>query len=60
MRKEKVVVKLAVSPVAASQSGTGFVYVARPTLYVLLWSRLFRVSSRVSAVVSASPVQFIS
>jgi len=38
IRKEKVVVKLAVSLVAPSHSGTGFVYLARPTLNSVLWS----------------------
>jgi hypothetical protein len=36
------------------------VYVARPVLFVLFWSRLFRVSSSVSGVRYASPVRFIS
>lgn len=57
IRKSKVVLKLAISPVAASQSGTGCAYVPRP-----VWSRLFSVSSRVPEVRLrfASPVQFIN
>jgi hypothetical protein len=60
MLKEKVVVKLAISPLALSHSGTVCTYCARPTLVVVTWLYLLLVSQSDSSSMVASPVILIN
>jgi hypothetical protein len=59
MLKWKVVVKLAISPLALSHSGTASTYCAQPALLVVSWLYLLLVSQSDSPSMVASPVQFI-